>query len=137
MSIPVVLEPAVTLTARERLRGATAVIIARVLLLGTRSRPARLNRLLALARHGTHPASPAQAQRSRAIVTTVSLRSASPHGCLLRSVSIVLAERLACRRVCWQVGMTSPAPSLHAWVETDGTAVGEAVDPRVLYTPIL
>lgn len=137
MSIPVVLEPAVVLTIRERVRGAVAVSTAWLLLLAAGSRPARLARLVRLARYGARPATPDQVQRSRAVVTTVSLRCAGPHGCLLRSLSIVLAERLAGRSVCWKVGMTCPPPVLHAWVDAEGTAVGEPVDPDLLYTPIL
>ena len=138
MSLPavVVLEPPAVLTKTERLQGRAAVSTARLLLTVTRSRPAGLERTLRLLRRGAHPATPAQAQRTRAIVTTVSLRCASPHGCLLRSVSIAVGERLVGRSVRWQIGIASPPMSSHAWIEA-GHPVGEPVDPHLFYTPIL
>jgi hypothetical protein len=74
---------------------------------------------------------------ARAAVTTVSLRAASDHGCLLRSVATACACRLQGHAVTWRIGVMSPPPTCHAWVEAADTPVGELFDPRALYTPII
>lgn len=137
MSVPVVLPAPVTLTAGERLSGHVAVAAARVLLVATRGRPALLIGILRIAQHGTRLATITHALRSRAIVETVSLRCASHHGCLLRSLAILLLCRWRGQRVTWRMGVHSPPPSSHAWVEAGGQPVGEPFDPRLLYTPII
>jgi hypothetical protein len=137
VSIPVVLDLPVPLTVTERLRGMAAVAAASVILTATRARPARIRAVLRLLNTGAVPAPLAFAQRCRAIVTTVSLRAASDHGCLSRSLAVLLACRLSGRTVTWRVGVLSPPPSSHAWVEADDTPVGERFDPRLLYSPII
>lgn len=77
------------------------------------------------------------AQRARDIVETVSLRCASHHGCLPRSLAILLLCRWRGQRVTWRVGGHAPPPSSHAWVEAAGRPVGEPFDPYALYTPIV
>ncbi|HKS44725.1 MAG TPA: lasso peptide biosynthesis B2 protein [Amycolatopsis sp.] len=137
MSAPIVLEAPVPLGVRERLRGLAAVGTARVILTATRGHPARIRAVLRILRTGASPADLAAAVRARGCVTTVSLRCASDHGCLLRSVAIVVACRLAGRTVVWRVGTVSPPPSSHAWVEAAGVPAGEPFDPRLLYSPIM
>jgi hypothetical protein len=133
----VVLDLPVPLTVIERLRGTAAVAAAALILAATRARPARIRAVLRLLDAGAIPASLALAQRCRAIVITVSPRAASDHGCLGRSLAVLVACRLAGRTVTWRVGVASPPPSLHAWVEVDDTPVGERFDPRLLYSPII
>lgn len=137
MSAPVVLEQPVPLTAAERIRAWTAVAAARLLLVATRGRPVGFHRVLRMLARGARPVPHVVAVRARAAVTTVSLRAASDHGCLLRSVAIVLACRLAGYTATWRVGVASPPPTSHAWVEADDTPVGEPFDPRLLYRPII
>lgn len=137
MSVPIVLPTPVTLTASEWLSGHVAVAVARMLLVATRGRPALLVGILRIAQHGTRPAIATHALRSRTIVETVSLKCASHHGCLLRSLTILLLCRWRGQRVTWRIGVHSPPPSSHAWVEADGQPVGEPFDPHRLYTPII
>lgn len=70
-------------------------------------------------------------------MTTVSLRCASGHGCLRRSLAVTLLCRLRGTRVTWRVGFRSPPPQAHAWVEAGGEPVRETVDPRLIYSPII
>ncbi|MPZ84834.1 MAG: lasso peptide biosynthesis B2 protein [Actinophytocola sp.] len=53
-----------------------------------------------------------QAERAFAIVTTVSLRCASGHGCLRRSLAIIVLCRLWGVRATWWVGFRSPAATV-------------------------
>lgn len=131
------LEQPARLALGEQLRARTAVAAAWLLLALVRARPARLRRLLRVLHRGARPAPVEVALRARAMVATVSLHAASDHGCLLRSVAIVLACRFAGVAVTWRVGVVSPPPALHAWVEADDKPVGEPFDPRWLYSPII
>ncbi|WP_158894276.1 lasso peptide biosynthesis B2 protein [Amycolatopsis anabasis] len=140
MSTPIVLETPVALSVAERVRALVAVGAARLVLTATRARPARIGAILRVLYAGTHPDLESRecALRARASVVTVSLRAASGgHGCLLRSVATVIAARLAGCVVVWRVGAASPPPTLHAWVEASGEPVGEPVDPRLLYRPLI
>lgn len=80
---------------------------------------------------------PQRAERAWGIVTTVSLRCASGHGCLLRSVAIIVLCRLSGTHATWRAGFRSPPPQSHAWVEAGGRPVCETVDPGAIYTPII
>ncbi len=137
MSVLVVLPAPITLTAGERLSGHVVVAATRLLLATTRGRPARLIGILRMVQHGSRPATTAQAQRARAIVETISLRCASHHGCLPRSLAILLLCRWRGQRVTWRVGVHSPPPSSHAWIEAAGQPVGEPFDPRRFYSAII
>lgn len=137
MSVPVALPEPIPLTTHQRLTGRLAVTGAYLLLAATRGRPARLGRALRVVQRGARPATPAEAGHARAVVETVSLRCASHLGCLPRSVAIVLLCRLHRRTVTWRVGVHSPPPTSHAWVEADRHPVGEPCDPHLLYTTIL
>ena len=137
MSAPVVLEAPVPLPVAPRLRARVAVAAARTLLRAAQGRPAHIGWVLRLASRHVPPASCEQARAARAAVTTVSLHAASDHGCLLRSVATVIACRLQGRGLVWRVGVVSPPPASHSWVEAEGAAVGEPFDPYLLYTPII
>lgn len=137
MSRTVVLPEPARLSLSERLAGHAAVAAARLVCAATAARPARLRRLLAPLMAGGLPASEAQASRARQVVETVSYTCASPHGCLLRSVAIVLVCRSRGRRVTWRLGMTGSPPACHAWIEAGGKPVGEPVDPRPVYESLV
>ncbi|WP_433697020.1 lasso peptide biosynthesis B2 protein [Nocardiopsis sp. CA-288880] len=136
MSVPRVLIAPQPLTMRERLAAHTAVAAARLLLHTTRARPARLRRVLTRIGRRATPAHLHTATAAHTAVTTVSLRCASPHGCLLRSLAIVLLCRTRGEYPDWRVGVRAPSVS-HAWVEVEGAPVGEHEDPRRLYVPIM
>ncbi|MGH3566209.1 MAG: lasso peptide biosynthesis B2 protein [Pseudonocardia sp.] len=78
-----------------------------------------------------------RAEQAYRIVTTVSLRCASGHGCLRRSLAIIVLCRMSGVRATWRVGFRSPPPQSHAWVEAADEPVCEIVDPRTIYTPII
>lgn len=137
MSAPIALHPSSTLTLGERSAGRFAVAAATALLLLTRARPHRIRVILKVLHRRSHQPDRDQAERAFAVVTTVSLRCASGHGCLRRSLALVLLCRLWGMRVTWRVGVCSPPPQSHAWVEADGQPVCELVDPRMIYTPIV
>jgi hypothetical protein len=121
----------------ERCAGFLAVTAASLLLALTRARPHRLRRVLGLLQRGCNEADLRRAERAWDIVTTVSLRCASGHGCLRRSLAVILLCRLLGTRVTWRVGFRSPPPQAHAWVEAGGEPVREIVDPRLIYPPII
>jgi Transglutaminase-like superfamily len=137
VSAPIALCPPRPLSVGERCVGRVAVAAATLLLVLTRARPHRIRRLLGVLRRGTREADLPQAQRAFAIVTTVSLRCASGHGCLRRSLAIILLCRLRGVRATWRVRFRSPPPQSHAWVEAGGEPVCETVDPRTIYTPMI
>lgn len=137
MSAPIALAPACTLSVGERSTGLLAVATASMLLVLTRRRPHRIRRVLRLLRHGSGEADLRRAERAWGIVTTVNLRCASGHGCLRRSLAVILLCRLQGIHVTWRIGFRSPPPQAHAWVDVGGEPVCETVDPRLIYTPIL
>lgn len=137
MSAPIALPPPCSLSLRERCAGSLAVAATTLLLKFTRARPRRIRRILAVLNHHSSEADHSQAERAFRIVTTVSLRCASGHDCLRRSLAIILLCRLLGLRVQWRVGFRSPPPQSHAWIETAGQPVCEAVDPRTIYTPMI
>lgn len=137
MSAPIALHPPRVLAVGERCTGLLAVTATTLLLVLTRARPQPIRRVLGALRRGSHDADLHHAERAFAIVTTVSLRCASGHGCLRRSVAIVLLCRLWGFRATWRVGVRSPPPQSHAWVEAAGEPVRETVDPRTIYTPMI
>lgn len=114
-----------------------AVAASTLLLVVTRARPHRIRRILSVLQRGTSEADLRQATRALAIVTTVSLRCASGHGCLRRSLATVLLCRIWGVRATWLVGFRSPPPQSHAWVEAGGEPVCETVDPRTIYNPMI
>lgn len=137
MSAPIALAPPRVLSVGEWSAGLFAVAGASLLLVLTRARPIRLRRVLRLLGWGSSDVHPCRVERVWDIVTTVSLRCASAHGCLRRSVAIIVLCRLSGAHATWRVGFRSPPPQTHAWVEASGHPVRESVDPRTIYTPIL
>lgn len=120
MSAPIALASPCTLSFGERCAGLLAVTTAGLLLVLTRARPYRLRRVLHLLRRGSSEADLPQTERAWDIVTNVSLRCASGHGCLLRSVAVVILCRLSGTHATWRAGFRSPPPQSHAWAEADG-----------------
>lgn len=137
MTAPIALAPPCALSFGERCAGLLSVVAASLLLVLTRAHPYRLRRVLHLVRRGSSEADLLQTERAWDIVTTVSLRCASGHGCLLRSVAIVILCRLSGTHATWRAGFRSPPPQSHAWIEASGEPVRETVDPRTIYTPII
>ncbi|MGQ0775675.1 MAG: lasso peptide biosynthesis B2 protein [Pseudonocardiales bacterium] len=137
MSAPIALAAPCILSFGERCAGSLAVAAAGLLLVLTRARPYRLRSFLHLLSRGSTEVDLWQAERAWEIVTTVSLRCASGHGCLLRSVAIVILCRLSGTHVTWRAGFRSPPPQSHAWIEASGEPVRETVDPRTIYTPVI
>lgn len=137
MSAPIALCPPRTLSVGERCVALLAVAATTLLLVLTRARPRRIRRILGVLHRGSRQADVHQAERAYAIVTTVSLRCASGHGCLRRSLAIILLCRSWGLRATWRVGFRSPPPQSHAWVEAGGQPVCETVDPRTIYTPMI
>jgi len=125
------------LPASRRLAATVAIVAARLVLATARGRPARIRRTLSWCLRGAVPAGHETTLSAHTAVTTVNLWCASPHGCLLRSVAVVLLCRLSSERPRWVVGFSSPPPASHAWVETIEGPVGEPVDPRDHYTPAI
>ncbi|MGP3966828.1 lasso peptide biosynthesis B2 protein [Streptomyces sp. 6N223] len=93
--------------------------------------PHRLRRVLLTLRRGASPAGAAQAQAARDAVCAVSLRCASPRGCLPRSLAAALMCRLWGTWPTWCTGVRALPPfAAHAWIEADGHLVGEGDVPH-------
>ncbi len=137
MSILVALPEPAVLSPAERACGHLAVVLARLLLAATGNRHDRLARVLRTASRHASPATAASAERARAVVETVSLRCASPQGCLPRSLAILVLCRVRGQRVTWRIGTHSPPAAAHAWIEAGGHPVGEPFDPRLVYAVII
>jgi hypothetical protein len=103
-----------------------------------RQSPSRIRTVLGLLRKGSRPATLEQAGAEHATVVAVSLACAAREGCLPRSLATVLLCRLHGRWATWCVGTRRLPPfGAHAWVEVDGTMVGEDFPPdyfRPLFT---
>ena len=141
MSVPVALPVPESISLDERIDGLIAVGAARLLLLATRNRPDRLAHVLHVVgcggRSDWSPIARYVAERAREVVEAVSLRCASHHGCLPSSVAVLLLSRWHGYTLTWRIGVHSPPPSSHAWVEFDNQPIGEPFDPQQLYTPII
>ncbi|MFI6040786.1 lasso peptide biosynthesis B2 protein [Nocardia sp. NPDC051321] len=112
---------AVPLGLRTRTR--VAVLIARWL---ARRSPTRIRRTLELLRRGARPATTEQAAAARNAVVLVSLACAGREGCLPRSLATTLLCRTQGTWPTWCVGVRQLPPfCAHAWVEADGTMIGE------------
>lgn len=139
MSTPLALPEPASLCWTHRAGALLSVVAARVLLATTRRRPGWLHQLLTVAARAAHrPASLAEATMAHRAVTAVSLHCASDWGCLRRSLAIVLWCAARRRSITRVIGAATGPVSSHAWVETTtGQAVGEPVDPRRTYAPII
>ncbi|WP_131767948.1 lasso peptide biosynthesis B2 protein [Candidatus Protofrankia californiensis] len=138
MSISIALpEPAPT-RAWERCAARLTIAAADLLLISTRRRLGLRHRLLRLlARTATRPASPADTARAHRAITAVSPRCASGHGCLPRSLAVVLWCRATGHHATWILGAATGPLAAHAWVEAAGQPVANPVNPHLLYTSTL
>jgi hypothetical protein len=106
-------------------------------LLATQS-PRRIRTVLGWLRRGATPATFDQAKAARDAVVAVSLVCAAREGCVARSLATMLLCRLRGQWPTWCVGARRVPPfAAHAWVEAEGTPVGEDYPPdyfRILFT---
>lgn len=141
MSIPVALPVPAPISFIERIGGVLAVSVARLVLAAARNCPDRLVRVLKIVGRGGQsewsPTAQPAIHRARRVVEAVSLRCASHHGCLLRSVAVLVLSRWHGYALTWRTGVHSPPLSSHAWVEFTDEPIGEPFDPLKLYTPII
>ncbi|QDQ16105.1 lasso peptide biosynthesis B2 protein [Streptomyces spectabilis] len=91
-------------------------------------KPHRVRRVLSALRRGAAPATAAQALAAREAVVAVSARCAG-EGCLQRSVATALLCRMRGVWPDWCTGVRTAPFRAHAWVEVDGTPVGEPHRP--------
>jgi hypothetical protein len=119
----------------RRVMAYLAVAAAR--LLATQS-PRRIRTILGWLRRGARPATFEQAKGARDSVVAVSLICAAREGCVPRSLATILLCRLRGQWPTWCVGARRMPPfAAHAWVEAEGTLVGEDYPPdyfRTLFT---
>ncbi|MFI7537252.1 lasso peptide biosynthesis B2 protein [Streptosporangium sp. NPDC049376] len=109
---------------RTRVAARTAVAAARLL---AHLPPRRIVAVLILLRHGTRPATHAQALDARTAVTATSTMCAGRH-CLQRSLAATLLCRLRGHWPTWCTGVRTPPFAAHAWIQADGRPVGEPSD---------
>ncbi len=122
------------LPLRRRVLALAAVGAAQLI---ARQPPGRIHSVLAWARRGATRADYHQALAAREAVTAVSLMCRGPRGCVPRSVATALVCRASGAWPTWCVGVRTVAPfGAHAWVEADGTIVGESV-PANYFRPLL
>lgn len=99
--------------------------------------PRRIRAVLGFLSRGAAPATRAQAQGARDAMCATSLRCAGPKGCLPRSLGAALLCRLAGTWPTWCTGVRVVPPfTAHAWVEAEGSPVGEGV-PDGYFAPLL
>jgi hypothetical protein len=97
--------------------------------------PRRIRAVLGWLHKGTRPATLHQAKAARDTVVAVSLTCAAREGCVPRSLATVLLCRLRGRWPTWCLGARRVPPfGAHAWVEAEGTAVGEDYPPDYFRT---
>ncbi|WKX69135.1 lasso peptide biosynthesis B2 protein [Streptomyces sp. XD-27] len=125
MTTPSVVERPTGVPFAQRL-AARAVLVPAVAL--SLLPPRRIRSVLEIVRRGAAPASADQAKSARDAMCAVSLRCAGPRGCLPRSLGAALLCRLRGRWPTWVTGVRVVPPfTAHAWVEADGSPVGEGV----------
>ncbi|CAM5238377.1 lasso peptide biosynthesis B2 protein [Streptomyces coeruleorubidus] len=132
MSVPVTLTEQRRLPPHRRALPLLAVALARPL---ADIRPARLRRVLELARRGAKPATVGQALAAREAVVSVSLRCAGQH-CLQRSIATALLCRFRGVWPTWCTGVRTQPFAAHAWVEAEDQLIGESY-PKGHYKPLL
>ncbi len=130
MTMPVTAERSVALPWTRRVTARAAAATARLLILLP---PLRLRQVLTLVGRGARPATTEQTLSARQAVVTVSARCAG-QGCLQRSVAAFLLCRLRGRVPDWCTGIRTQPFRAHAWVEAQGTAVGEGGDMALFHT---
>lgn len=132
MTMPVVAEHGARLSWHRHLTARCAVGAARLL---TKLPPRRLRRALRALSRGAVPATADLALTARTSVVTVSAWCAG-QGCLERSVATALLVRLHGGWADWCTGIRTQPFRAHAWVEADGSAVGEPGDTALFHTLI-
>ncbi|MGA8113339.1 MAG: lasso peptide biosynthesis B2 protein [Actinocatenispora sp.] len=132
MSMPIALAERRPLPLRRRVVPLLAVGVARLL---AKARPARLRRILELARRGATPATAATALAAREAVVSVSLRCAGQN-CLQRSIATALLCRVRGAWPTWCTGVRTHPFAAHAWVEAEDQPVGEP-HPKGHYQPLI
>ncbi|WP_238014368.1 lasso peptide biosynthesis B2 protein [Dactylosporangium sp. AC04546] len=130
MTVPMTADAPVRLRLRRRLAARSAAGAARLLILLP---PARLARVLRLARRGARPATREAALAARQAVVSVSVRCAG-QGCLQRSVAAALLCRAGGGWPDWCTGFRTQPFRAHAWIEAGGAAVGEFEDMTRYHT---
>jgi Transglutaminase-like superfamily len=130
MTMPVTAEQGVRLRWHRSLAARCAAAAALGLV---RLKPKKLRSVLSVLAKGAAPATAAQALAARQAVVTVSARCAG-QGCLQRSVATALLCRSAGHWPDWCTGVRLQPFRAHAWVEVDGTAVGEPGDMTLYHT---
>lgn len=130
MSIPVSAEIADRLPLHRQLGARCAVGAARLLILLP---PSRLCQVLRLLSGGTRPATREQALTARQAAVAVSARCAGL-GCVQRSVAAALMCRMRGRWPDWCTGFRTQPFAAHAWVEVNGTPVGEPAGIAAFHT---
>lgn len=136
MSTLVALPESIGMSTREQLRGRAALLVTWWLLARHRRHPDRLAGRLAARARRLRPATAQQARHAQAVITTISPRCGSGHGCLPRSIATALACRALYRTwPTWRVGMRYPPLMSHAWVQADDQPIGEDPDVIAAYTP--
>ena len=122
MSIPLQPEAITRANFHDRLIALIAIIIGRRM---ERQRIGEFCRRLEMWSERYPPADTGMAERYRNAVCAVSRRCRSQQGCLLRSLSTAAACRISRRSVTWCTGFTDRPFRAHAWVEANGTPIGE------------
>lgn len=137
MSTVTALPAPIALAPGEHLRGRIAIAAAHLLVGTLGTHPARLRQALIILARRAAPAPYEAAEHARNVVTTLSPRCGSGYGCLPRSIATALLCRLDGTWPTWTSGVRFPPLASHAWIEADGTPVGE--DPAVIatFTPTL
>ncbi|MGP3987198.1 lasso peptide biosynthesis B2 protein [Streptomyces sp. 3N207] len=116
-------------------RRALTRLAVRCALLLARMPPRRIRTVLTLVRRGARPARYAETLAARDSVNAVSPACAGPEGCLPRSLATALLCRVDGRWPVWHVGARRLPPfAAHAWVEAEGTPVGEDHPPDYFRT---
>lgn len=95
----------------------------------TRMSPGRIRSVLAFLAGSAGPAGFAEALAARNAVVHVSRRCAGP-GCLQRSIATFLLCRIRGTVPEWCTGVRVSPFRAHAWVEVDGSPVGELGEVR-------
>lgn len=129
MSMPVAAEAGVSLRRRRRLAARIAAGLARIVI---KLPPRRVRRVLLVVSRGAAPATAEQALDARQAVVTVSARCAG-QGCLQRSVATALLCRFEGAWPDWCTGVRTQPFRAHAWVEVDGSAIGETGDMTLFH----
>ncbi len=132
MTSPIISEEKVRLPAGLSVRARTAVLVARPL---SALPPGAICRVLTGVVRGARPATAADVLAWRTAVNSVSRRCAG-HGCLQRSIAVVLLARSFGVAPVWRTGFRPDPFTAHAWVEAEGGPVGEP-DAVAHFRPVL